>query len=87
MWPIRRSRVLPGSGANDWRTKHDGYRGCARVRGKAVDHPRKHFAEVEPALPKDLTGMSVLGIDRTPLAASNRPHSRQKSVGKTSISG
>lgn len=33
-----------------------------QVWGEEIDHPRKRFAEVEPALPKDMSGMSVLDI-------------------------
>ena len=33
-----------------------------RVGGEDIDHPRKRFREVEPALPRDMTGMSVLDI-------------------------
>lgn len=33
-----------------------------QVWGEEIDHPRKRFAEVEPAMPEDMTGMSVLDI-------------------------
>lgn len=33
-----------------------------RVWGEELDHPRKRFAEIEPAMPPDMTGMSVLDI-------------------------
>lgn len=33
-----------------------------RVWGEELDHPRKRWAEVAPAVPDDMTGMSVLDI-------------------------
>lgn len=33
-----------------------------RVWGEDIDHPRKRWAEVDPAVPIDLSGMSVLDI-------------------------
>lgn len=33
-----------------------------RIYGEDIDHPRRRWAEVEPAVPADLTGKSVLDI-------------------------
>lgn len=33
-----------------------------RIYGEEIDHPRKRWNEVEPAVPEDLTGKSVLDI-------------------------